>query len=66
MQQWCPPNSHCFKVNFDAAVFRDLNKAGLGVIVCEFDAAVLGNLSSSIPLAQSVANVEAFPQRSHG
>ena len=60
MQQWCPPNSHCFKVNFDAAVFRDLNKAGLGVIVCEFDAAVLGTLSSSIPLAQSVANVEAL------
>ena len=53
-------------MNFDAAVFRDLNKAGLGVIVCEFDAAVLGTLSSSIPLAQSVANVEAFPQRSHG
>ena len=60
VQQWRPPDSHCFKVNFDAAVFRDLNKAGLGVIVRDCGGAVLGALSSSIPLAQSVADVEAL------
>ncbi|XP_075673362.1 uncharacterized protein LOC142642791 [Castanea sativa] len=59
-QQWRPPDSHCFKVNFDAAVFRALHRAGIGVIVCDWNGAVLGALSSSIPLAQSVADVEAL------
>ncbi|KAL0011815.1 hypothetical protein SO802_006923 [Lithocarpus litseifolius] len=60
VQQWRPPDSHCFKVNFDAAVFCDLNRAGLGVIVHDCEGAVLGALSSSIPLAQLVAIVEAL------
>lgn len=59
-QQWCPPDSHCFKVNFDNAVFRKLHRAGIGVIVHDWNGAALGALSSSIPLAQSVADVEAL------
>lgn len=46
-------------MNFDAAVFRDSNRVGIGVIACDCEGAALGALSSSIPLAQSVADVEA-------
>ena len=60
VQRWRPPNSHCYKVNFDAAVFRDLNRAGISVIIHNCGGAALGALSSSIPLAQSVADVEAL------
>lgn len=31
-QQWCPLEAHIFKANFDAAVFRSDNLAGLGVV----------------------------------
>ena len=60
VQRWRPPDSHCYKVNFDAVVFHDLNRAGIGVIIRNCGGAALGALSSSIPLAQSVADVEAL------
>ena len=41
-------------------VFHDLNRAGIGVIIRYCGGAALGALSSSIPLAQSVADVEAL------
>nr|POF07297.1 hypothetical protein CFP56_45438 [Quercus suber] len=31
--KWKPPDPHCLKVNFDGAVFRDENTAGVGVII---------------------------------
>ena len=31
-QQWCPPEAHTFKVNFDPAVFKSDNLAGVGVV----------------------------------
>ena len=30
---WSPPPSNCLKLNFDGAVFPELGKAGLGVVV---------------------------------
>lgn len=47
-------------MNFDAAVFCDSNRARIGVIACDCEGAALGALSSSIPLAQSMAEVEAL------
>ena len=60
MQQWQPPDSQCFKVNFDAVVFFSSNLAGIGVIACNHDGEAVGALSSPIPMAQSVANLEAL------
>ncbi|KAL4639442.1 hypothetical protein ACB092_03G218700 [Castanea dentata] len=34
--QWSPPPSNCLKLNFDGAVFPELGKAGLGVVVHDF------------------------------
>ncbi|XP_030957684.1 uncharacterized protein LOC115979763 [Quercus lobata] len=59
-QQWCPPDHHCLKINFDATVFRRLSKAGIGVIIRNNAGEVEGALSSSIPMAHSVADLEAL------
>ena len=50
----------CFKVNFDATVFRRSNLAGIGVIARNHDGEAAGALSSPIPMAQSVADLEAL------
>ena len=50
----------CFKVNFDATVFRRSNLAGIGVIACNHDGEAAGALSSPIPMAQSMADLEAL------
>ena len=51
MQQWHPPDPHCFKVNFDAAVFRQSSLVGIGVIVRNNVGEAVGALSSPIPMA---------------
>ena len=60
MQQWRPPDLQCLKINFDAMVFRRLSLAGIGVVVRNSAGEVEGALSSSIPKAQSVADLEAL------
>ncbi|KAL4614417.1 hypothetical protein ACB092_07G052900 [Castanea dentata] len=60
MQYWRPPDPHCFKVNFDAVVFLCSSLAGISVIVRSNGGEVVGAMSSPIPMAQSVANLEAL------
>ena len=60
MQQWRPPDFQCFKVNFNAALFRRSNLADIGVIAHNHDGEAVGALSSPIPMAQSVADLEAL------
>ncbi|XP_050252787.1 uncharacterized protein LOC126699161 [Quercus robur] len=60
MQQWRPPDPQCFKVNFDAALFQRSNLAGIGIIARNHVGEAVGALSSPIPMAQSVADIEAL------
>lgn len=60
VQRGCPPTSDMCKVNFDAAVFRTSNLAGLGVVVHESSGAAVGVLSVHISLSSSVAKLEAL------
>ncbi|XP_075659628.1 uncharacterized protein LOC142629508 [Castanea sativa] len=60
MQQWRPPDPHCFKVNFNVAVFRCSSLVGIGVIVRNNGGEAVGALSSPIPMAQSMADLEAL------
>ena len=60
LQQWCPPAPDIFKVNFDVAVFRSSNLAGLGVIVHDSSGAVVGALFVPISLGCLVAELEAL------
>ena len=62
-QQWQPPNENKFKVNFDAAVFKSCKQAGLGVIVRDWCGEAIGALSTSVPAAQTVMELEALACR---
>ena len=58
--QWMPPVEGEIKVNFDGAQFRDLGKAGLGVIIRNSRGHALASLSEQAPLPFSPDIVEAM------
>ena len=62
-QQWQPPNENKFKVNFDAAIFKSCNQAGLGVIIRDWRGKAIEALSTSVPAAQTVVELEALACR---
>ena len=41
---WIPPLANSLKINFDGALFKDINKAGLGVVVRNDHGQVLASL----------------------
>ena len=47
---WSPPRAPFLKINYDGAVFRDSNSAGLGVVVRDSTGGVLASLAENIPL----------------
>ena len=61
--KWSAPAQPRYKANFDGALFKSSNSAGLGVIIRDTNGAVIGALSARVPLPQSVALVEALACR---
>jgi ribonuclease HI len=61
---WKPPEEGRYKVNYDGAVFKDSNEAGLGTIIRNHRGEVMGSLSQKVPLPHSVEAVEASVARS--
>ena len=61
--QWRPPEHDHFKVNFDVAVFKSLNLAGIGVVICDWCGDIVAALSMPIALASTVADLEALACR---
>lgn len=60
VQQWRPLAPNICKVNFDAAVFRSSNLAGLGVIMRDNRSEPIRALSMPISLGQSMVELEAL------
>ena len=58
-----PPRSPYCKINFDGAIFQDLNMAGISVVIRNSDGQVIGTLSDKINLPASVNDVEALACR---
>ena len=58
--RWIPPIPDQFKINFDGAVFSDLDAAGLGVVIRDSRGRVIGALAERIPIPTSPAIVEAL------
>ena len=52
-----------FQVNYDGAIFADQGKAGIGVVICNLEGAVMASMSQQIPLPATVAQVEALAAR---
>ena len=64
LHQWRPPEQGYFKVNFDAAVFKVSNSAGIRVVVIrDWRVKVTAALSMLVPLSISVADLEALACR---
>ena len=63
LHQWRPPEQGYFKVNFDAAVFKVSNSAGIGVVIRDWRVEVTAALSMLVPLSISVADLEALACR---
>ena len=57
---WIPPPANSLKINFDGALFRDINKVGLGVVIRNDHGQVLASLSEQIQLPFSFDLVEAI------
>ena len=50
--KWSPPVEEYYKVNFDGAVFRGEEKAGIGVIIRNSQGMVMASISQKISLPQ--------------
>ena len=55
--QWRPPKQGYFKINFDAAVFKPLNLAGIGVVIRDWRG------EATAALASTVADLEVLACR---
>ena len=62
-QQWRPPDTNIFKANFDVAVFKSENLAGLGMVIRDWCGEAIGALTTLVPLAQTVAQLEVLACR---
>ena len=60
---WRPPDHHCYKANYDGAVFKSSNTTGLGVVIRDWRGDILGAMSVRIPFPHSVPEVEALACR---
>uniref|UniRef100_A0A2N9HR00 RRM domain-containing protein n=1 Tax=Fagus sylvatica TaxID=28930 RepID=A0A2N9HR00_FAGSY len=58
--KWQPSSRHNFKVNYDGAVFKETNEAGLGVIVRNKAGRVMASLVQKVRYPQSVESIEAW------
>ena len=63
LHQWRPLEYPFFKANFNAAVFKSSSSAGIGVIIRDGMGEAIGALIMPIPLANSVATMEALACR---
>ena len=58
--RWSPPPAGWFKANFHAAIFQDVGRASLGVILRDSQGLAMVSLAQNIQLANSVAEMEAL------
>ena len=50
-----PPTRPCLRVNFDGAVFKEENMAGLGVVICNEKGQVIASMAEKVSLLNFVA-----------
>uniref|UniRef100_A0A2N9ILC7 RNase H type-1 domain-containing protein n=1 Tax=Fagus sylvatica TaxID=28930 RepID=A0A2N9ILC7_FAGSY len=57
---WRPPELHCYKVNFDGAIFKETNEGGIGMVIHDSLGRVNATLSQKIKSGHSVEMIEAL------
>lgn len=58
--RWSPPPSNGYRANFDAAIFQDVGRAGIGVIIRDSQGLAMASLTQNVQLASSVVEMEAL------
>jgi hypothetical protein len=58
--RWQPLRKHRYKVNYDGAVFKETNEAGIGVIVRDSRGLVMASLIQKVRFPHSVPSIEAW------
>uniref|UniRef100_A0A2N9G5T2 RNase H type-1 domain-containing protein n=1 Tax=Fagus sylvatica TaxID=28930 RepID=A0A2N9G5T2_FAGSY len=61
--KWQPPRCKNFKANYDGAIFKETNEAGIGVIVRNRAGKVMASLVQKVRYPQSVESIEAWAAR---
>ena len=60
LAKWSPPVEDYHKVNFDGAIFKGEEKAGIGVTIRNCQGMVMASLSQKISLPQTVVELETL------
>lgn len=60
VQKWESPAGLSYKVNFDVAIFADINASGVGVVVRNDKVEVMASLSAKGPPVQDSEEAEAL------
>ncbi|XP_030959169.1 uncharacterized protein LOC115981127 [Quercus lobata] len=58
--RWSPPQSGFIKVNFDGAVFGNLNMSGIGVVIRNNNGVVMASCAEKINQAYKVDEIKAL------
>ena len=58
--RWKAPPSEFSKVNFDGVIFKEEDKAGIGVIIRDCQGLVLASMSQIIPLPLNIVELETL------
>jgi len=61
--QWQPLTHQQYKINFDGALFKAENQAGIGVVIRDSEGQVMVSLAQRIPLPNIAIEVEALAAR---
>lgn len=61
--KWKPPNTSCFKVNFNEAMFDDTNEVEIGVVIQNSHVEVMASLSEKIHKPSLVTVLELLAAR---
>ena len=60
MPKCSPTDEDYYKVNFDGAIFKEEDKASIGVIIRNYHGMVMASLSQNISLPQTVVELETL------
>ena len=62
-ETWKPPPSTAYKLNFDAAIFADLDRTGVGAIIRNEQGQVMAAMQAAGPKANSSDEAELLACR---
>ena len=57
---WSPPSENCFQLNFDAAIFNDINASSFGTVICNELGEVMVAMTAKGPLISDNEEVEVL------